>query len=202
MAPPSVRAAIQQEPAGRLVVDRVDLDLPHAGEVRVKLVASAVCYSDLQVAAGERPYARPLILGHEGAGIVEDVGPGVEHVAPGDPVILGLAASCGVCRWCLNDRPVLCNGPAMRAARVGLLPDGTSRARLRGEPVRQYRGVGTFAESVIVWGSQCVPVGTDVPLDKICLIGCSVLTGVGAAINTARVRAGSSCVVIGCGGIG
>ncbi len=202
MAAPSVRAAVQYQPNGPLVVETVDLDLPHEGEVRVKLLASAVCQADLGIARDERPHARPLILGHEGAGVVEDVGPGVTHLAPGDSVILGLVASCGACRWCLNDRPVLCSGPIMRAGSVGLLPDGTSRVSRRGEPVRQFRGVGTFAESVIVWGSQCVPVANEAPLDKLCLLGCSVLTGVGAAVNTARVRAGSSCVVIGCGGVG
>ena len=199
---PSVRAAVQYEANGPLVIEKVDLELPRDGEVRVKFVASGVCASDLSVAQGHQPHARPLILGHEGAGIVEDVGPGVTHVAPGDPVIVGLAAHCGTCRWCLQGRPILCNGPVMRAASVGILPDGTTRVRHRGEALRQYRGVGTFAESAIVWGAQCVPVAETVPLEKVCLIGCAVLTGVGAAINTTKVQPGSACVVIGCGGVG
>lgn len=198
----AVRAAIQTRPGTALDLTNVTLDFPHAGEVRVKFVASGVCYRDFAVAQGEQPHARPVILGHEGAGIVEDVGLGVTHVAPGDAVIVGLAAHCGTCRWCLAGRPILCTGPVMRSAEVGLQPDGTTRATYAGEPLRQYRGIGTFAESAIVWGDRCVPVPPDVPLDKVCLIGCSVLTGVGAAIQTAKVHAGSSCVVIGCGGVG
>ena len=168
--------------------------------VRVRLRASGVCHSDLHVAAGEWTADGPLVLGHEGAGVVEAVGSGVRDVRPGDHVILSWFAPCRRCEHCARGEAWLCTGTR---ALDHVLPDGTTSLRRRdGTPVRAFLGLGTFAEATVVPESAAVSISRDVPFPVAALIGCAVTTGVGAVINTARVRPSDSAVVLGCGGVG
>jgi len=182
-----------------LVVEDVELDEPKAGEVLVKMVASGVCHSCLHAADGSWSAPKtPLVLGDEGAGIVEQVGPGVSRLRPGDHVILSWAPNCGACRACVTGHPVRCENRPQGAT----LLDGTTRMHLRGQDVYHYASIATFGSYSVVPESAAVKVRDDVSLEVAALIGCSVMTGVGAVLNTARVQAGESLVVIGCGGIG
>ena len=168
--------------------------------VRVRLRASGVCHSDLHVAAGEWTADGPLVLGHEGAGVVEAVGSGVRDVRPGDHVVLSWFAPCRRCEYCARGEAWLCTGTR---ALDHVLPDGTTCFRRRdGTPVRAFLGLGTFAEATVVPESAAVSISRDVPFPVAALIGCAVTTGVGAVFNTARVRPGDSAVVLGCGGVG
>ena len=168
--------------------------------VRVRLRASGVCHSDLRVAVGGWTAEGPLVLGHEGAGVVEAVGPGVREVRPGDYVILSWFAPCQRCEQCARGRAWLCTGTK---APDNVLPDGTtSFFRRDGTPVRAFLGLGTFAEATVVPESAAVSISRDVPFPVAALIGCAVTTGVGAVINTARARPGDTAVVLGCGGVG
>ena len=168
--------------------------------VRVRLRASGVCHSDLRVAAGEWTAEGPLVLGHEGAGVVQAVGPGVREVRPGDHVVLSWYAPCRRCEQCASGRAWLCTGTR---ALDNALPDGTTTFfRQDGTPVRAFLGLGTFAQATVVPESAAVPIPDDVPFRVAALIGCAVTTGVGAVTNTARVRPGESAVVLGCGGVG
>jgi len=168
--------------------------------VRVRLRASGVCHSDLRVAAGEWTVDGPLVLGHEGAGVVEAVGSGVRDVRPGDNVILSWFAPCRRCEHCAQGEAWLCTGTR---ALDHVLPDGTTSLRRRdGTPVRAFLGLGTFAEATVVPESAAVSISRDVPFPVAALIGCAVTTGVGAVINTARVRPGDTAIVLGCGGVG
>lgn len=194
-----MRAAILHRQGAPLTVEEVDLDPPRAGEVLVRLVASGVCHSCLHAADGSwSGILTPIVLGDEGAGVVEAVGPGVETVRPGDHVILSWAPACGRCRFCVQGRPVLCERKPPRFH----LADGTTRLRWRGQPVYHYGHVATFATHSVVPASSAIPIPPDIPLDRAVLIGCSVMTGVGAVLNTARVPAGASMAVFGVGGIG
>lgn len=190
------------EGAGRpLTVQTLDLGDPREGEVLVGLAASGVCHSDFHVLRGDWTAPAPMVLGHEGAGIVEAVGPGVTHVRPGDHVVLSWVPYCGHCRYCLAGRPALC--PLVQStAFAGVMHDGTSRLSRGGETVYSYCATGSFADRVVVPASGAVPIRHDAPLDLAALIGCAVTTGVGAVLNTAGVRAGDSALVIGCGGVG
>ncbi len=184
-------------------LESVDVAAPLAGEVRVRLAASGVCGSDLHVLAGHSPVAQfPLVLGHEGAGVVEDVGPGVTSVMPGDHVVIALYGPCLACRNCLSGNPVHCNGPARIKAITGEMADGSTRLSSHGERVFPFVGSGTLAEEAVLRASQVVAVGKDIPLDVICLAGCGVTTGLGAVLNIAEVRAGETVAVVGCGGVG
>jgi S-(hydroxymethyl)glutathione dehydrogenase / alcohol dehydrogenase len=186
----------QGEPMG---MEDIELDAPHDGEVLVRLTASGVCHSCLHAADGSwTDVPTPIVLGDEGAGVVEAVGPGVRSVVPGDHVILSWAPSCGQCRYCATGRPQLCN----RRPEPYRMFDGTTRMRWQGRPVYHYGYVATFAPMSVVPESCAVPVRKDMPLDMAALIGCSVMTGTGAVLNTARVPAGASLVVFGAGGIG
>jgi S-(hydroxymethyl)glutathione dehydrogenase/alcohol dehydrogenase len=166
-----------------------------AGGVRVQIEASGVCHSDLSAANGSVPMGVPMILGHEGAGTVLAVGPGVTRVKPGDRVIASFVPACGNCWFCLHEQSQLCAGTgAASFSTKGTRPDGT--------PVRAMTGLGTFAEEMLVDESAVVRVETDLPSDQLALIGCGVTTGIGAALNTAQVTPGSTVAVIGCGGVG
>jgi S-(hydroxymethyl)glutathione dehydrogenase / alcohol dehydrogenase len=194
-----VRAAVLYEQKMPLGVEDVELDDPHEDEVLVRLVASGVCHSCLHAADGSwANVPTPMVLGDEGAGIVEKVGPGVTTVKPGDHVILSWAPTCGRCYYCVAGRPVLCErrGPDWR------MLDGTTRMSLRGQPVYPYGYVSTFGSLTVCPASCAIPIRRDMPLEKAALIGCSVMTGVGSVLNTAQVAAGESLAVFGAGGIG
>jgi len=196
-----VKAAILEAPATRLVVEHIDCQEPQAGEVLVRIAASGVCHSDLHVVHGTQTNPLPVVLGHEGAGIVEAVGPNVTRVQVGDHVVLSWVPYCGQCVYCLSGHPNLCQ-VAYAALAKGTLLDGTSRLSRSGKPVYHYSFISSFAEYAVVPESGCVVIQPDIPLDKAALVGCAVMTGVGAALNTAHVQPGSSVAVIGAGGVG
>ncbi|MFF5975604.1 Zn-dependent alcohol dehydrogenase [Streptomyces sp. NPDC012769] len=175
------------------VVDDLDVRAPGPGEVLVDVVAAGLCHSDLSVVDGTIPFPVPVVLGHEGAGVVEAVGPGVTHVTPGDHVALSTLANCGACPDCDRGRPTMC-----RKA-IGMPGRPFSRG---GEPLFQFASNSSFAERTVVKAVQAVKIPDTVPLTSAALIGCGVLTGVGAVLNRARVDRGESVVVIGTGGIG
>ena len=165
------------------------------------MAASGVCHSDLSMRDGVIPAAIPMILGHEGAGIVEAVGEGVDGVAPGDHVVISWTPQCGECYWCVHGQPYMCD-VAVRASRASGLLDGTTRATSHGEELKQMAFSGTFAELTVVPAISVVKIPDDFPLRLAALLGCGVLTGVGAALNTADIAPGDSVAVIGCGGVG
>ncbi len=195
-----MRAAVLTEVHKPLQILDLKQDGPKAGEVRVKTKAAGVCMSDWHIMIGDWPMPLPMVLGHEAAGEVIEVGPGVENTKPGDHVIFSFRENCGRCRYCTNGRVVLCNGRA--AAPRGRLFDGTARLSLNGEPVNQMARIGTFAESVVCPAEMVVPIRKDLPWAHAAIIGCSVATGVGAVTRHANVPAGSTVAVVGCGGVG
>lgn len=196
-----MQAAILTEAHSPFNIETVEIDPPNAGEVLVKMAASGVCHSDWHIVAGKAAFPSPMILGHEGAGVVETVGEGVTRVSPGDHVTLSWKACCGECFYCQNDAPSICDTHAAEV-NAGVQTDGTSRISWNGEPVYILGGLGVFAEYVIARDVSCVPVRKDVPLEVAALVGCAVSTGVGAAMYTARVRPGQSVAVFGAGGVG
>ncbi|MEI6362607.1 MAG: alcohol dehydrogenase catalytic domain-containing protein [Actinomycetes bacterium] len=180
----------------------VQLAPPGPGEVKVKIAAAGVCHSDLHVTRGEWALPLPIVLGHEGSGIVVEVGVGVTGLSEGDHVVLSWVAPCGACRNCLAGREARCEVAANIVGPGGVLQDGTSRLSIGGETAYHYLGVSSFAEYVVVPASGAIKIRDDAPLDTMALVGCAVATGVGAVRNTAGVEAGSTVVVIGCGGVG
>jgi len=185
-----------------LTVEELELAAPKAGELRVRTAASGVCHSDLSVANGTLFGAYPIVLGHEGAGVVEEVGEGVTGFAPGDHVVVSWVPQCGECFHCRRDQGFLCELGAAGMAGGGQL-DGTTRLSTgAGEEVRQMACTGTFSEAMVVPAIGAVKIPADIPLESAALIGCGVLTGVGAAVNTASISAGDTVVVVGCGGVG
>ena len=195
-----VSARVFSRPNEPLDAEELLLTEMRSDLVRVRLCASGVCHSDLHVAAGEWTADGPLVLGHEGAGVVEAVGPDVVDTRPGDHVVLSWFAPCRRCEHCARGEAWLCTGTR---ALDHVLPDGTTGFRRRdATPVRAFLGLGTFAEATVVPESAAVPIPRDVPFPVAALIGCAVTTGVGAVINTARVRPGDTAVVLGCGGVG
>jgi Zn-dependent alcohol dehydrogenase len=197
----TIRAAVLPGENEQLHVADVELDAPEPGEVRVRLAASGVCASDWHTLTGRIPSPLPAVLGHEGAGVVEETGAGVGHVAPGDHVVLSWLPACGRCRYCESGRPVLCDvaAPAMLA---GTLLNGGRRLRLGSRRLYHYSFLSTFAEQAVVPAASCVPVRRDVPLAVASLAGCAVMTGYGAVVNRARVTPGSAAVIFGAGGVG
>ncbi|HEV8296489.1 MAG TPA: zinc-binding dehydrogenase, partial [Acidimicrobiales bacterium] len=188
--------------AGPKVEDVEVLD-PQPGEVVVRLAASGVCGSDMHVIHGRSVVTTlPMVLGHEGAGVIEAVGAGVENVTPGDPVVIALYGPCLQCENCLTGNIVHCNGPARVANIFGKMADGSTRLRQGNQAVYPMVGCGSLAEYAVVRASMVVPVPQDVPLDVIALAGCGVTTGLGAAFNTAKVAPGDTVAVVGCGGVG
>jgi S-(hydroxymethyl)glutathione dehydrogenase/alcohol dehydrogenase len=195
-----IRAALVEERGGPIRVEEVELEDPQAGEVRVKLVASGVCHSCLHAADGSwTQFPVPIVLGDEGAGIVEATGSGVRGVREGDHVVLSWSPACGLCHYCVIGRPVLCE---RRAVKPGTLPDGSTRLHWRGEPLFHFGTVASHAEYTTIPESCAIPIRHDMPLETAALIGCSVMTGEGSVLNTAQVPAGASMAVFGAGGIG
>ena len=193
-----MKAAVLYEPHTPLKIEELDLDDPKEGEVKIKLVGGGVCHSDYHRIDGHSAIdTLPFVMGHEGAGVVTELGPGVTSHAVGDHVIFSLTAQCGKCRNCTAGRANLCEG---HRRDPGKMPDGTTRFSKDGAPY--FHGLGTFAEETVILADAAVKVRDDVPLEKAVLIGCGVMTGVGAVINRAKVEAGSTVVVIGCGGVG
>jgi S-(hydroxymethyl)glutathione dehydrogenase/alcohol dehydrogenase len=197
-----VRAVVFTAPGRPIEIVDVDLAEPGPGEVKVKIAAAGVCHSDLHVRRGEWQPPVPLVMGHEGSGVVEQVGPGVSGLAEGDHVVLSWVAPCGQCRHCRAGREARCQLVATVVAPGGVLHDGTSRLSRDGEIVHHYLGVSSFAEYAVVPASGAIRVRDDAPLDTVALVGCAVATGVGAVTNTAGVEPGSTVAVIGCGGVG
>ncbi len=197
-----VQAAIAFEAGKPLQIETVELAGPKPGEVLVEIKATGICHTDEFTRSGADPEGLfPAILGHEGAGVVVEVGPGVASVRPGDHVIPLYTPECRQCKSCLSRKTNLCT--AIRATQgKGVMPDGTSRFSLKGKPVHHYLGCSTFANYTVLPEIAVAKIRTDAPFDKVCYIGCGVTTGVGAVINTAQVEAGSSVVVFGLGGIG
>lgn len=183
-----------------ITVQEVELAPPKADEVKVKMAATGVCHSDLSVINGTIPTPTPLVVGHEGAGVVEEVGEGVTNVKSGDHVILSFVPFCQKCFFCERGQPYLCEaaGPLNMARQL----DGTSRVTLNGDEIGVMCGLGCMAPYAVVPSISIVPIGTDIPLQVAALVGCGVTTGVGAALNTAQVESGSSVAVFGCGGVG
>jgi NDMA-dependent alcohol dehydrogenase len=182
------------------VHDDIEVEAPRAGEVKIEVAASGVCHSDLSVANGTIPLPTPIVLGHEGAGVVTEVGDGVTSLVPGDHVVLSFVPNCGVCFFCTRGQGFLCEQGAMAAA--GGMIDGTTRLNRDGSPLFQMAMCGTYSNEIVAPAISTVKIDNDVPLKLAALIGCGVLTGVGAALNTADIRQGDSVAVIGCGGVG
>ncbi|MCC7219068.1 MAG: S-(hydroxymethyl)glutathione dehydrogenase/class III alcohol dehydrogenase [Burkholderiales bacterium] len=197
-----VRAAVAHAAGMPLVIETVRLDGPQAGEVLVELKATGICHTDEFTRSGADPEGLfPAILGHEGAGIVVDVGAGVTSLKPGDHVIPLYTPECRQCKACLSRKTNLCT--AIRATQGrGVMPDGTSRFSLGGRPIHHYMGCSTFANFTVLPEIALAKIREDAPFDKVCYIGCGVTTGIGAVINTAKVEAGANVVVFGLGGIG
>jgi S-(hydroxymethyl)glutathione dehydrogenase/alcohol dehydrogenase len=195
-----VRAAVFD--GTTMQITDVDLAGPGPGEVQVDVAAAGVCHSDLHVIRGEWTVPVPVVLGHEGSGVVSGVGDGVTSVALGDHVVLSWVPNCGTCRYCLLGRPAQCQVAAEVVAARGVLYDGTSRLSRDGHPIHHYLGVSSFAQRVVVPESGAIKVREDAPLDLIALVGCAIVTGVGAVRNTAKQPEGATCAVIGCGGVG
>ena len=194
------RAAICRELNKPVVVEEITVDPPKAGEVTVKLAACGVCHSDLSATNGTLAMQLPLILGHEAAGEVIEVGPGVTGLKESDHVVSSFIYMCGECRFCLGGRPVLC---IEQGKAITTLPDGTVRTRdARGNPLSIFSGCGVMAEYATMHVDNLVKIDPKIPLDRAALVGCAVTTGVGAVFNTARVTPGSSVAVFGCGGVG
>jgi S-(hydroxymethyl)glutathione dehydrogenase / alcohol dehydrogenase len=195
------QAGVLWEPGRPVEILEVDLAGPKEGEVLVEIAACGLCATDLHVVDGDLPEPLPLVLGHEAAGIVVEVGEGVATVAPGDHVVLALVPSCGDCAECRRGRPNFCELGARMAAE-GTLADGTSRLSVNGTTLRHFNSISSFAGHAVVPASTAVRIRDDVALDAVALIGCSVLTGYGAVVNTAQVEAGAAVAVWGCGGVG
>ena len=192
-----MKAAVLREVKGSFLIEQIQLDEPGPHEIRVRTVASGVCGSDLHVLLGDNPWAMPIVLGHEPAGIVEAVGSDVRSVAPGDAIVACSSAFCGHCGFCTEGRTFLCGG-------MGTLRAESEPPRLRaaGETVQQFAYLSSFAEEMLLHENSVVKITKDMPLDRACLLGCGVLTGVGAVFNSAQLRPGDFAAVIGCGGVG
>jgi S-(hydroxymethyl)glutathione dehydrogenase/alcohol dehydrogenase len=192
-----MKAAVLESIPGELVIDEVQIRSVGPREVVVRTVAAGLCHSDLHFMEGKYPWTVPTVLGHESAGIVEEVGSEVSYLRPGDHVISCISGFCGTCQFCLSGRPHLCDKDA-----IACDPAGPPRLRRGDETVHQFMDLSSFAEQLLVHENMLVKIREDMPLDKAALIGCGVTTGVGAVIRTAKVQAGEQVVVIGCGGIG
>jgi S-(hydroxymethyl)glutathione dehydrogenase/alcohol dehydrogenase len=194
-----IRAAICRRPHEPVTIESIQVDAPSGHEVLVRTAATGVCHSDLHVVDGQSRYSldRPMVLGHEGAGVVEAVGPDVATVRPGDHVVACLSGFCGTCAQCLSGHPNLCVGGAV--ARPASAPP---RLGQKGQPLQAFAGIGSYAEAMLLHENSLVKIDLALPLDRAALVGCGVLTGVGAALRTAGLQAGQSVAVLGCGGVG
>ena len=194
-----VKAAVLRAPGAAVEITELELEAPRADEVEVRIAAAGVCHSDLHVVRGEWDVPMPVVLGHEGSGVVSRVGEAVTDLEVGDHVILSWVPQCGHCRYCVSHRPWLCEVVANVVAPGGVLLDGTSRWS---DGFHHYLGVSSFAERVVVPRSGAVKIRRDVPLDVVAIVGCAVATGLGAVRNTAGVPPDATVGVIGCGGVG
>jgi S-(hydroxymethyl)glutathione dehydrogenase/alcohol dehydrogenase len=193
-----ITAAVTERVGAPFKIESLELEPPRAGEVLVRIAAAGVCHSDLHVVKGHTAEPLPTVLGHEGSGVVEALGPGVSSVKEGQPVALAWARGCGACVLCSRGQPYLCQ----EGITGGVLPAGGSRLRRGKETIYHYGGVSCFATHAVMPESMLVPVPAGTDLEVAALVGCAVTTGVGAVINTARVPPGASAAVIGCGGVG
>ncbi|MCG5240545.1 S-(hydroxymethyl)glutathione dehydrogenase/class III alcohol dehydrogenase [Azospirillum doebereinerae] len=196
------RAAVAWEANRPLEIEEVEVAAPKAGEVMVRIVATGVCHTDAYTLSGkDSEGVFPCILGHEGGGVVVEVGPGVTSVAVGDHVIPLYTPECGKCKFCLSGKTNLCQ--AIRATQgKGLMPDGTSRFSIKGKPIAHYMGTSTFSEYTVLPEIALAKIDKSAPLEKVCLLGCGVTTGMGAVMNTAKVEPGATVAIFGLGGIG
>ncbi len=196
------RAAVAWEAGKPLSIEQVDVQGPQAGEVLVRIVASGVCHTDAFTLSGEDPEGMfPVILGHEGGGVVEEIGAGVTSLKVGDHVIPLYTPECGVCKFCRSGKTNLCQAIRVTQGK-GLMPDGSRRFSMHGKPILHYMGCSTFSEYTVLPEIALAKVNRSAPLEKICLLGCGITTGIGAVLNTAKVEAGASVAVFGLGGIG
>jgi S-(hydroxymethyl)glutathione dehydrogenase/alcohol dehydrogenase len=195
------RAALFRAPGIPLEVREIDVEEPGPKDVLVQVAATGICGSDLHIVRGEWTRPTPMVLGHEGAGIVEAVGVDVAGLGPGDPVVLSWAPSCGECPECRRGRRVAC-APLRAGIAAGTLPDGTTRLSVGGERVYRMTAIGALAERIVVPAAAALPLPADVSLEQAALVGCAALTGVGAVVNRARVEPGASVLVVGAGGVG
>ena len=196
------RAAVAWEAGKPLTIEQVEVAGPKAGEVLVRIVATGVCHTDAFTLSGADPEGMfPVILGHEGGGIVEEVGAGVASLKVGDHVIPLYTPECGECKFCRSGKTNLCQKIRVTQGR-GLMPDGTSRFSLNGKPLLHYMGTSTFSEYTVLPEISLAKIDKAAPLDKVCLLGCGITTGIGAVLNTAKVEPGASVAVFGMGGIG
>jgi S-(hydroxymethyl)glutathione dehydrogenase/alcohol dehydrogenase len=196
------RAAVAWQADKPLSIEEVDLAGPKAGEVLVRIIATGVCHTDAFTLSGADPEGLfPAILGHEGGGIVQEVGPGVTSVKAGDHVIPLYTPECGECAYCKSGKTNLCQKIRVTQGK-GLMPDGTSRFSIKGKPVLHYMGTSTFSEYTVLPEISVAKINPQAPLDKVCLLGCGITTGIGAVLNTAKVPPGSTVAVFGLGGIG
>jgi S-(hydroxymethyl)glutathione dehydrogenase/alcohol dehydrogenase len=193
------KAAVLYGPKQDLEMEQLELLPPRDGEVLVRYVASGVCHSDLHLIQGLVSHPTPVVLGHEGAGIVEQVGPGVSGVQVGDHVLTSYIPSCGRCPWCAVGRPNMCD---LRDGQRSMMHDGTSRFRKGDLEIHQYLQVGSYSERAVLPEQSVIPIRKDAPLDVVCLVSCGVTAGAGAVINRAKVTPGSNVAVFGCGGVG
>jgi len=194
-----MKAAVLYEANKGLQVVDVEQQGPKVGEARVKVMGAGVCHSDWHIMNGDWTPPLPMVLGHEAAGIVQEVGPGVSNVRPGDHIIFSFRPHCGRCLYCSTGRTILCDGhPSPR----WMMLDGTHRLHRNGQPINQMARIGTFSEYVVCPAEMLVPVRKDMPWAQAALMGCCVPTGVGAVMSCAKVEAGASMLVIGCGGVG
>ena len=204
-----IRAAVLREMGAKppyatsrpLAIEELELAPPGPGEVLVKIAAAGLCHSDLSVINGSRPRPMPMALGHEAAGVVVETGPGVDDLAPGDHVVMVFMPSCGHCLPCAEGRPALCE-PGAAANGKGVLLSGDIRLSRSGAPIHHHIGCSAFADHAVTSRRSLVKIDPELPLAEAALFGCAVLTGVGAAVNTARVQAGQSVAVVGLGGVG
>ncbi len=196
-----MKAAIFHEVGKPMTIEPIEVAPPRTGEVLVRYRAGGVCHSDHHAMAGVFPVPTPIVMGHEGAGVVEEVGPGVRSVKPGDHVVSVWRYSCGNCELCLSGRPAIC-GEGIRMRTDGTLSDGTTRFTINGEKVHHFLGVSTFSSHSVVSEKSVLKIRKDMSLEKAAVVSCAVITGVGAVTNAAKVRPGESVAVFGAGGVG
>ncbi|XP_023937708.2 alcohol dehydrogenase class-3 [Bicyclus anynana] len=196
------KAAVAWEAGKPLSIEEIEVDPPKAGEVRVKILATGVCHTDAYTLSGKDPEGVfPVILGHEGGGIVESIGKGVTTVKPGDHVLPLYVPQCKTCKFCLNPKTNLCQKVRVTQGQ-GVMPDGTKRFHCKGQDLFHFMGCSTFSEYTVVLEISLCKIADVAPLDKVCLLGCGITTGYGAALNTAKVEAGSNCAIFGLGAVG
>ncbi len=196
------RAAVAFEAGKPLQIETIDLEGPKEGEVLLRNVATGVCHTDAFTLSGEDPEGLfPTVLGHEGGAVVEEVGPGVKDIKVGDHVIPLYTPECGECNFCTSGKTNLCQAIRVTQGK-GLMPDGTSRFSLNGKPIYHYMGTSTFSEYTVLPAIAVAKVSKNAPLEKICLLGCGITTGIGAVLNTAKVEPGATVAVFGLGGVG